>query len=201
MVTRTIIAVCFIFGGTHLFAASQDAEHEREENVCNAKATQLDRIECKLNMILAGQESKDSDPPKFDIVAVGKGTKALALDDRNVEQELRLSGLELRKRNWEHRWWCNIFRNCDTWFNTTYFVFDASTGSPVTWHFAESVADDNCNVQWDGQPNYNTRQNTVDMYGGWGKRDGKSRHVSTRMRWWTSNGYWFEAYIRSNTCP
>ncbi len=99
-----------------------------------------------------------------------------ALDDQ-IAELLNADRYELRYTSFEHRWYCNVFKDCKSWFNVNAFIIDIKSGNKVRLNAVETaiaIQDENTPISYEPTENifYRHESNVTDFYIGCGQKSG-----------------------------
>jgi len=161
----------------------------------------LESIESKLDSlqqltVAPEAESEEIIDIPASLLKVNIGDVDILTQEVGVQSAEALSSdLELRFKSWTYKWSCNVFKICYTTYSGRVFVIRKSTGQVLTWNLIESATKKDHGLPfWSTSPNYNYERNSPEVYFGFGRQSGRSRHVSScincRANWGSISFRW-----------
>ena len=156
------------------------------------KSTDTGKVDQPIDVLATGDEGNSL---SIELVAIYADGRAFDGDTEDARKLAR--GLELRKKSYEHSWWCNMFNICHTKFSGRFFVIDTSNGAVQKWNLIESVSRDGCRVSWNYTKYYWSAEDATHGKVGWGERNGRSRSVNARLKFYAEDGRRYEWHISS----
>jgi hypothetical protein len=89
---------------------------------------------------------------------------------------LSTNAYDFRFKSYEHRWHCNVFTYCESWYNVWAFVINTTTGQKVKLRAVETAIEIRAAPPIDFDPSkgqyYQHFDNVEDFYIGCGHKDG-----------------------------
>ena len=98
--------------------------------------------------------------------------------------------LEIRFSRFEHRWSCDIFKNCKTWYSGEAFAIDKRNGNMQQWNLIETATMLGNPIPWDYKGDwYKYFQHASHGKFGFGSRLHRDRDISALAKFYADWGW------------